>query len=277
MCGMISMAFLCGIVYSLGMENNEIFHRELNFRDLGGYPVYGGRKVRCGMFYRSAGLYGLKKNEMEKFRQLGIRAVLDLRTRQECERRPDPVFSGIIMIRHSGLVSAGGEDIDFSITGMNKIGEDARTQMEKLVYYYGEMPFHNEALRVMFDHILDGDVPLLFHCASGKDRTGVAAIVLLLALGADPEDAFRDYMKSAENRREHLQRTLSRSRERILEHPELEELLTMKESVTERIGRLILSRIAERYSSVPEYLEKEYGLDAERRSLLREIGTENCL
>lgn len=228
------------------------------------------------MFYRSAGLYCLKEEEKERFLQLGIRAVLDLRTRQECDRRPDPVFPGIMMIRHSGLVSAGGEDIDFSIAGMNKIGDDARTQMEKLVCYYGEMPFHNEAIRIMFDHVLAGHVPLLFHCASGKDRTGVAAMVLLLALGADPEDAFRDYMKSAENRRGHLEKILSRNRERILAHPELEELLTMKESVTERIGRLVLDRIAGRYETAAEYLEKEYGLDAARRARLRETGTEIC-
>lgn len=268
------MAFVLFFVYSFCMENSLKFHPEINFRDLGGLPAGTGRRVKYGMFYRSAGIYHMNKEELKELAGLHIRAVLDLRTAAECRRFPDPVLPGVKMLHHSGLVSSGGEDIDFSINGMNKIGDDARTQMEKLVYYYGQMPFKNEAVHIMFDHILAGDVPILFHCASGKDRTGVAAMILLLALGADQEDALRDYMLSAVSRRKALQRVLDQNRDRLRDHPELLDLLTMKESVSEKIGRMILASIHNRYPSRSAFLEKEYGLDEKAVQRLRMIGTE---
>ena len=256
------------------MLEEIITHKEHNFRDLGGIPVRDGKQVKYGLFYRSAGLYFLSKKERERFPELGIRYVLDLRTRKECELNKDPVFEGVTMIQHSGLVSKGGEDIDFSIAGMNKTGKDAETQLEKLMYYYKEMPFHNEAIHIMFDHILDGHLPILIHCATGKDRTGVAAMVLLLALGADDDHVYADYIRSKESRAKRLAKVLEKHQEKIAEHPELEELLTIKESVSEKIGHMILDEIHKRYPDTETFLKEEYGLDAEKLTKLRTMGTE---
>lgn len=258
------------------MLEEIIMHKEHNFRDLGGIPVQNGRQVKYGQFYRSAGLYFLDRKERERFPELGIRYVLDLRTRRECELNKDPVFDGVTMIQHSGLVSKGGEDIDFSIAGMNKTGKDAETQLEKLMYYYKEMPFHNEAIRMMFDHILRGHLPILIHCASGKDRTGVAAMVLLLALGADDEHVFADYIRSKESRKKRLSMVLEKHRQKIAEHPELEELLTIKESVSDKIGHMILDEIHTRYHDTEAFLKEEYGLDENKLYILRKIGTEEA-
>lgn len=256
------------------MLEEIIVHKEHNFRDLGGIPVQNGRQVKYGLFYRSAGLYFLSKNERKRFPELGIRYVLDLRTKKECEINKDPVFEGVTMIQHSGLVSKGGEDIDFSIAGMNKTGKDAEEQLEKLIYYYGEMPFHNEAIRIMFEHILEGHLPILIHCATGKDRTGVAAMVLLLALGADDAHVFADYIRSKESREKRLEKVLEKHREEIVGHPELKELLTMKESVSDKIGHMILHEIHTRYPDTKTFLKEEYGLDELKLQKLQEIGTE---
>ncbi len=144
------------LVYDLTMKIEGLTRGQLNFRDLGGIPVKGNKIVRPGMFYRSAGLYWMRHVEREVFQDLGIREVLDLRSKEECVRCPDPVFDGVEMLQHSGLVSKGGEDIDFSIQGMNQIGGDAIVQYEKLKQYYMEMPFGNDAFKVMFDTILQG-------------------------------------------------------------------------------------------------------------------------
>ena len=245
------------------MLEEIIVHKEHNFRDLGGIPVQNGRQVKYGLFYRSAGLYFLNKKERERFPELGIRYVLDLRTKKECEINKDPVFDGVIMIH-----------IDFSIAGMNKTGKDAEEQLEKLMYYYSEMPFHNEAIRIMFDHILEGHLPILIHCATGKDRTGVAAMVLLLALGADDAHVFADYIRSKESREKRLAKVLEKHNEDIVGHPELEELLTIKESVSEKIGHMILNEIHTRYPDTKTFLKEEYGLDELKLKKLQKIGTE---
>lgn len=257
------------------MLEEIIVHKEHNFRDLGGIPLKNGKQVKYGLFYRSAGLYFLNKKERERFPELGIRYVLDLRTKKECEINKDPVFDGVTMIQHSGLVSKGGEDIDFSIAGMNKTGKDAEEQLEKLMYYYKEMPFHNEAIRIMFEHILEGHLPILIHCATGKDRTGVAAMVLLLALGAEDDAVFADYVRSKESRAKRLAKVLEKHKDEIAGHPELEELLTIKESVSEKIGQMILDEIHNRYPDTETFLKEEYNLDDSKLQKLREIGTED--
>ena len=56
----------------------------------------------------------------------------------------------------------------------------------------------------MFEDIIAGNVPILFHCSAGKDRTGIAAILILLALGVDEETAIYDYMLTNEYRKDML-------------------------------------------------------------------------
>ena len=67
---------------------------------------------------------------------------------------------------------------------------------------------------------------------------------------------------------------LEKHQEKIAEHPELEELLTIKESVSEKIGHMILDEIHKRYPDTETFLKEEYGLDAEKLTKLRTMGTE---
>ncbi len=46
----------------------------------------------------------------------------------------------------------------------------------------------------MFSAIANGDVPLIVHCAAGKDRTGIAVAVLLRSLGVPEDTAIQDYL-----------------------------------------------------------------------------------
>ena len=57
----------------------------------------------------------------------------------------------------------------------------------------------------MFEDIVAGNMPILFHCSAGKDRTGIAAILILLALGVDEETAMYDYMLTNEYRKEYIE------------------------------------------------------------------------
>ena len=59
---------------------------------------------------------------------------------------------------------------------------------------YKQMPFGNPAYHELFRLLEEHRVPLLFHCTCGKDRTGIAAMLVLLALGVSREDAIADYM-----------------------------------------------------------------------------------
>ena len=95
-----------------------------------------------------------------------------------------------------------------------------------------------------------------------------------MALGADDEQIFADYIRSKESRVKRLAKVLDKHKEEIEEHPELKELLTIKESVSDKIGHMILNEIHQRYPDTESFLMKEYGLDEDKLDKLRDTGTE---
>lgn len=255
---------------SAGAQLQDFFPPSVNFRDLGGIRSADGRTIRPGLLYRSGGLYLLDDREQARFRTLGVRFVLDLRTSAECEKRPDPSFPDVTMLRHSGLIFRGGEEIDFSPEGMSRVGETGIGQIRLLRSYYRSMPFENEAFSVLFQALRSGDVPIVFHCATGKDRTGVAAMLLLLALGVPGETALEDYLQSNAYHAQMLARELSANREKIAAHPELETLIRMRCGVTEEIGKEALDAIFTKYPSPEDLFYVEYGFDETSLAALRD-------
>lgn len=242
---------------------------EINFRDLGGYRSSDGRTVCRGCFYRSGGLYKMNDSELTFLKSLHIRTLLDLRTKEEAAKKPDPVMPDVTVLQHSGVVSAGGEEIDFSPAGMKQLGEAGRTQIENMHKYYQMMPFHNEAFHILMQEVICGHVPVLFHCATGKDRTGVAAMILLLLLGVPEQTVLQDYLLSNFYRRDVIRRHMEEDQAVIRLHPEREALLQLQHGVSPKIGREILENIRKTFGGYEGYFEKEYGLGQAKIEKLR--------
>ena len=243
---------------------------EINFRDLGGYRSSDGRTIRRGCFYRSGGLYKMNAQELAFLKSLRIRTLLDLRTKEEAAKKPDPVLPGVTILQHSGVVSAGGEEIDFSPAGMKLLGEAGLTQIENMHKYYQMMPFHNEAFHILMQEVISGNVPVLFHCATGKDRTGVASMILLLLLGVPEQVILQDYLLSNYYRRDVIRRHMEEDQAVIRQHPEREALLQLQHGVSPKIGREILETIRKTCGGYEEYFENEYGLGQAEVEKVRE-------
>lgn len=242
------------------MRRPEGFRDEINIRDLGGYRTEDGRVVKEGCFYRSGGPYLMNDEELVLLEQLHLSAMLDLRTASQMQKHPDPVLPGVEMLRHSGVVSKGGEKIDFSSRGMSRIDEEGRNQLNALRQYYVEMPYGNDAFKVMFKAVKAGSTPLLFHCATGKDRTGVAAMLILYALGCSDAVVLADYMESCSSRKKIMEQAMEGKEEYFRLHPEARELTIMKEGVSEKIGHAVITALHERYPDLRDYFFEEYGL-----------------
>ena len=117
-------------------------------------------------------------------------------------------------------------------------------------------------------------MPILIHCASGKDRTGVACMLILLALGVDREIVLEDYLLTNVYRRGAIQKKLEEDKDIILVHPEREELDRMTFGVTEEIGKIVLDAIFNKYGSVETYFEKEFHINRNELQRLRSLYTE---
>lgn len=251
------------------MDRMKLFRKELNFRDLGGYETRDHRQIRCGLFYRSSNLSWMNEAERKTFQNLDIQYILDLRTKEESQHESDPVFEGITNVRHSGVVSRGGEEIDFSPKGMSKIGTDGKNQYEMLMKYYENMPFDNEALHVLIHLIRTGNVPVCFHCATGKDRTGIAAMIVLLLFNVDEKTVMQDYLLSNTYRQMVIEKMFAQNRKQT-EDNYGNRLLMMRAGVLEETGRNVLNAIRKRYGTYESYFAEEYGLKPDEIRNLRE-------
>jgi len=165
-----------------------------NFRDLGGYPVGSTGSTRWGQVFRSGGLDQATRGDLELIESLGISQVFDLRTQGEVDGAPDRLPSGVERVHlpmsssvavHKGLLE---RILDGDITTFTKV--------DMAEGYLRMLEAFPEAVAEMVASVAEGR-KVLFHCSAGKDRTGIAAMVLLGLAGVDDGHVLDDYEVSA--------------------------------------------------------------------------------
>jgi protein-tyrosine phosphatase len=164
-----------------------------NFRDLGGYVTADGRVTRWRVLFRADGVYRLTPADIDVLRPLGIKSVLDLRTHGELEERGTwPVEHHPVAFHHLPVIDVlwgpddePGPDVDVADFLRGKYLE----MME-----YGEQRLA-QALRVLAS---PDALPAVFHCAAGKDRTGILAAIVLALCGVSDDVIAADYALSTE-------------------------------------------------------------------------------
>ena len=165
-----------------------------NFRDLGGYRGTGGALTRWGMLFRSDTLHELTSSDVGTLRSMGLATVVDLRTRSELEGtgrgllEPEPVG-----YRHLSVI---GEGAGGGAEG-EPVGAPGVDDLSARYLWYLEVgrAALAEALTLLGE---PASYPLVFHCAAGKDRTGVLAALVLDLLGVEAEVIVADYVITAD-------------------------------------------------------------------------------
>ncbi|MEG1381351.1 MAG: tyrosine-protein phosphatase [Ruthenibacterium sp.] len=166
-----------------------------NFRELGGYLGMNGRQVKRGAFYRAPALGYIKSpHDVAMFNSLGIKTVIDFRSEAERSALPDPTFPGVTEYPISAMVMPEGGDVNFDLEALLSSAAGVQKMLTEVHGGYRNLPFANRAYCEMFAQIVAGNTPILFHCTAGKDRTGVAAALILRALGVSRADCMADYL-----------------------------------------------------------------------------------
>jgi protein-tyrosine phosphatase len=232
-----------------------------NFRDLGGYPTLDGRHVRRGMIFRSGSMSDLTETDVEQLARLGIVCICDLRTTSERAKHPTS-WHDATKVRMLARDYDHSEGSLASLTTGN--GEAVRGRMTSLYKRLHEE--QRDTYAALFERLLAGEVPLLFNCAAGKDRTGVAAALILSALGVPRETVVADYVLS-DRYSEPLFTLLCRNpRYGLTADTPRETWLPMTRAFPEYIEAM-LDTLAERHGSVESYLDEELSVD--RRAIER--------
>jgi len=256
------------------IDNVPLLAGAPNFRDMGGCSTKDSRTVRRGQLYRSEGLAGLTPEDLEVVRGLGVQLVCDLRSARERAhiptRWPEGTSVQVLHLDVSEDVRAGNAAMAKALLD-NPSAEGARQAMLSSYRHFPEA--FAPHLCTLFEQLLaNKGLPLVFHCAAGKDRTGFLAAVLLAALGVEEQSILDDYLLSA--------RYWSGPRGEA----SIRQVLTVMFGVAPDdavIAPLVSAEkeylaaafdaIVERYGSVDDYLETVAGVGPEQRQTLRNV------
>ncbi len=164
-----------------------------NFRDLGGYVTEDGRRLKWGKLFRSGKLSSLTDEDMQYVRRLGLTLVCDFR--QVVEQELEPTFLGNDSLHTfaSLPITPGSRKSFMENLNQGIIAVDDASEFMLHVnrdFVVNQMPQYAE----MFQLLLARDQQLLIHCASGKDRTGFGAALILDVLGVDENLIVDDYL-----------------------------------------------------------------------------------
>ncbi len=197
---------------SLGTDNNGLVPSDRpprpamnsapNLRDLGGWPTADGGRIRSGVVFRSAGLDRLADEDLPAFGELGISTVFDLRTQHETTDQPDRLPAGIASVQLDVLADAdraAPAELQRIFSNPALAGEQlgdgqAERYFESAYRGFVTLPSARGAYRRLFEAIAEADEPVLFHCATGKDRTGWATAVLFSLLGVTDSVVMEEYL-----------------------------------------------------------------------------------
>jgi protein-tyrosine phosphatase len=219
-----------------------------NFRDLGGYPTTGGRSTKWRTLFRSDGLYRLRgADDMSRVMQLGLKSVIDLRTeREQREQGIFPIDDIEVTFHHLSIV-----DVTWSDTETPEFDDE----VEFLVWGYRDMLEIGSSRFADAMHVLaqTDSLPAVFHCAAGKDRTGVLAALLLSSLGVEDAHICADYGLTQDA----MRRSIAWSK---VHRPELAERYASIPkaylAADPRAMQIILTELAQQHGSVRNYVRE---------------------
>ncbi|WP_435770353.1 tyrosine-protein phosphatase [Nocardioides sp. SYSU DS0651] len=159
-----------------------------NFRDVAGpgYATADGGRLRTGVFYRSNDLR-LTDADHGLLQEIGLRAILDLRSETEIALHPDPEVPGATPL-HFDAIGIPMEQV----AGLGS-REEAVALMEEVYRAFVTHPRSRAAFGAVLRQLAEGG-PQLFHCSAGKDRTGWVAALLLHVAGVDDPTIESDYL-----------------------------------------------------------------------------------
>ena len=207
----------------------------LNFRDLGGYPTANGRQVRWRQMFRSDALHALTPADVTRLRdELGLAAVIDLRSSAELRADGEGPLQRAAIVHHH-LPLFDGEALR---------PEERAATITLSDRYWLLAEYAKEKIARVVTTLAASTGPAVYHCAAGKDRTGVISAVILGVLDVPHEVIVADYVATKEHLEAIIERLMAtKSYEKVLTnlppdtlHAEAETMVAFLERIRAEYG-----------------------------------------
>ena len=239
-----------------------------NMRDLGGRPAADGSRIKKGLLFRSAELSRCSKEDLSLLEDLGVGLVIDLRDLDEREARPDRLPEGA-RYRHLPVLPLGWARVEVPDSPL--LPQLWRSDVHRFfMAFYRILAVSEEtaARYAEFFRLLRESPlkPALWHCTQGKDRAGIAAILLQTALGVSWDSCIEDYLLTNQMVRPRLDAELSL----CYDEREAERLCQMNLTHRDCIEAW-RQEIVRKWGGLDEYLSGALGVDETARQELRRL------
>lgn len=261
----IIILFLACSTLKLQAQINLEIDSSPNFRELGGIMINDSLRVRPGKIFRSGSFSNLQDKELKKIMQTNVRTIIDFRSDFEIKENPDHIPLGM---RVEWINSPIGNLDEKGMAKFSKVlmsPEFSEKSVDNLMMEANRgFVQHIKDFRPLFDALENQNAIVLFHCSAGKDRTGFASSLILHVLGADWGIIMEDFLRSNQ----------------AIEKTDLNKLEAYgipKERAKIMMGvkpTYLLAawdEIEKKYGNVDRLLEKEFGIDEEKKKKLRNI------
>lgn len=178
-----------------------------NLRDVGGYKTRDGATVARELAYRSDTFYPMTAKDDRKLEVLRLKNDYDLRTAAEAKAEPDEMPPGVryhLLNVLADARSAAPAELEKLLHEPKKANAALGGGKIEALFMEGyrefiSLPSARQSYRTLFLSLADREkLPAVFHCTTGKDRTGWAAAALLTLLGVPPETVMEDYLRTNE-------------------------------------------------------------------------------
>jgi len=158
-----------------------------NFRDLGGLPTHDGGTTRAGMMFRSDALHHLVPSDVDQLTDLGMRTIIDLRSAVELDRTGrGPLEETDMQWLHAPLSHGDA--------AAGRVLPPALAEGDLGRHYVESLAERTETLAEVIGHLASREnLPAVFHCTAGKDRTGMVAALVLSLVGVPDDVIVHDY------------------------------------------------------------------------------------
>lgn len=249
-----------------------------NARQLGGYVTTDGKKIKDGVLLRTGQLSGATNEDINTLTQkYHLTEIIDFRVTAEIEQAPDPVIDGAANERirvidesspaYAVMISGPtGDPISHAITEVEN-GTISDTMYTDLAMN----PYAQNGYHEFFQKLLaQEDGAFLFHCTSGKDRTGVAAVLLLSALGVDRYTIMEDFALTNDFDAKNIAYVVSEA-EKQTDNAKTIEGVKAEVGVNPSYMENMFVAIDKKYGSMDNYLKEAMGLTDQDMEKLRNL------
>ncbi|MFI6934831.1 tyrosine-protein phosphatase [Streptomyces sp. NPDC050287] len=245
-----------------------------NFRDVGGLPTVDGRRVRYGVLFRSGHLAHATEEDAAFFSSLGLHTIFDFRNAADQRLEgPDVELPGVRNVNLPLTDPADGAEFwtmvrDGEIDQLREILGEGKAANRMIASYRTIIKERTAEHSRVLHALAEDSLPVLMHCAAGKDRAGLSVAVTLLVLGVEREAIVADYLESNAKHRRYKVRRSGTSASAY--SPEVMELLSPLFEARVEYLTAAFETIDETWGGVDAYLEMGLGITPEIRDRLRE-------